>query len=756
MALPATVAVTYNDDTTADEAVTWSEAGDYISGPGTYRIAGVTASGHATTVTVTVAAVNLLRNASFETADVSMWSRTGAALTLRATDDPRTGTRSAHFYSGAAYTYTLSQTVTGLAAGRYTASGALQGDGEGDAGTVQLTVTSGDQRASAPFALTGWRNWSVPTTDAITVGTGGSATVTVTATLPAGAWGTLDDLVLTRAITGADTTALQDAVATARGLDRAAVTPASLEGLDAALEIADVVLASSAPAADVVAGALARVQAALAALEPVGPEPAPTVVPVSLTVAEGERVVLPDTVSVRRWNGAVDTQQVTWSAAVGDIAGPGTYPIPGTTAAGLAASATVTVTARQWIVNPGFEDADTTMWQVTGTGASIGATADAAAGARAVSFWSDAAYAFQVTQRLTGVTPGTYTLAATAQGDGEAAGDSLAVVATTSTGAVSAALGLDGWRAWSTGTTPVFTVGADGALTVAVAGRLAAGAWGTLDAFTLVRAGDRVSTDALAAAADAAAGLDPAAYTAWSYERVVRAVERARVIVAADWPAASQVEAATAALAEATAGLVAVGADAATAAPAAGVLSHDNGWDTGLHDGAYNVRMNLWWGQNASSLRLYENGVLIATTPLTYDGSKAQHVTVPVTGKVNGTYRYTAVLANTRGETALTPLTVTVTAANPGAPVLSHDNGDRDGTFTVTADMWWGTNATAYRFYQDGALVAEGALTPRTPQAQRAVLPVTGLAKGSHVYRVEFVNAAGATTSAPLIVAVTK
>src|SRR5699024_1374763 len=56
---------------------------------------------------------------------------------------------------------------------------------------------------------------------------------------------------------------------------------------------------------------------------------------------------------------------------------------------------------------------------------------------------------------------------------------------------------------------------------------------------------------------------------------------------------------------------VAAPADTSTQAPARGVLSHDNGWDTGLLDGDYAVRMNLWWGTNATSFRLSEDGSLI-------------------------------------------------------------------------------------------------------------------------------------------------
>ncbi len=754
--LPDAVSLTFNDGTSEDEAVEWAPAAGYISGPGEYRIGGRTASGHVTTATVTVVSVNELRNPGFEDADVSMWAKTGAALTVRATDDPRTGSRSAHFYSGSAFSFTLSQQVTGLAAGEYRASAAMQGDGENAASDVRITLTAGDATASAPFELGGWRTWSTPTTDAVRVAAGGTATVTISASLPAGAWGTIDDVVLTRAVTGADTTALQDAVGRAEGIDRDAATPASLEPLDAALEIAAVVLASSAPAGDKVDAALALIEAALDGLELAGEEPAPHVEVVTVRIVEGDALELPATVDVRRWNGTVDAQPVTWSTAAADIAGSGEYRISGRTTDGLAARADITVTPRQWVRNPGFEDAETSVWTITGTGASVGATADAAKGARAVSFWADARYAFTVTQRITGVTPGSYTLSAITQGDGEASGDTALLSATTSGGTATAPLRLDGWQTWRTATTAPVVVGADGTITVTAAFSLAAGAWGTLDEIRLTRTGDRLDTDTLAAAAEELAALDPAEYTVWSYAQVPTVVERARVVVAADWPTRAQIDAASASVAEARARLVRTDADAATAAPARGVLSHDNGWDTGLLDGDYTVHMNLWWGHNASSMRLYENGVLIATVPLTAAGVAAQHASVPVRGKSNGEYRYTAVLSNTKGETTLAPLTVKVTAANPGTPVLSHDNHDGDGRFTVTADLWWGTNATSYRFFHNGVLVAEGALTAKTPAAQRATLPVTGTTKGTHTFRVEFVNAAGVTSSAPLTVIVRK
>jgi len=613
-----------------------------------------------------------------------MWATTGTGLTVRAADDPHSGSRSAHFYSGAASTFTLRQTVTGLAAGEYLASGFLQGDGEGTTGTVQLTVaTSGGATASVPFGLNGWQAWSNPTTDAVQVAAGETVTVTVSANLPAGAWGTVDDLTLVRqAQPGADTTALADAVHRAESIIRSVYTAESLARLDTALEIGHVVLGALAPTAAKVDAALVRIEEALAGLEVDGELPDPTVAPVELTVVDGDPIALPATVTVTAYDGSTTQQTVAWKP-LPVILGPGVFTVDGVTEGGLAVTATITVVEKQWLRNGGFEDADVSMWTITGSGLTIGASSDAASGSRAASFWSDADYTAALTQKVTGLPSGRYTVAATTQGGDAASGDTLAVRATSKTATASAPLELAGWREFRTATTAPIAVGPDGVLTVQVALDLTAGAWGTIDSLKLVR-------------------VDEGARTA----------------------------------------------------PAVGVLSHDNGWDTGLKDGDYTVRMNLWWGENASAFRLFENGVMIATVPLGYGGVSGQSASVPVTGRTNGSYVYTGELINSRGTTATGSVTVAVTDANPGKPVLSHDNWDRDGAFTVTANLWWGTNATGYRFFADDVLVAEGALAAATPKAQSAKLTVTGAPVGEHVYRVEFVNAAGTTSSAPITVSV--
>ncbi|MGE9349706.1 phosphodiester glycosidase family protein [Isoptericola variabilis] len=195
-------------------------------------------------------------------------------------------------------------------------------------------------------------------------------------------------------------------------------------------------------------------------------------------------------------------------------------------------------------------------------------------------------------------------------------------------------------------------------------------------------------------------------------------------------------------------------------APGTARISDDNGWDTGLRDGDYRVLVDLWWGENATSLRLYEDGELIRTEKLTHGGTDAQRVAVPITGKANGEYEYTCELVNAAGTTPCAgPHTVRVTDANPGTPVLSHDNASDevpgDGDYVVSMDKWWGTQATGYVLYEDGVEVDRQELVPGTGgEAQSAATVLTGREPGTHRYVAVLTNAAGETRSKELAVRV--
>ncbi|MFC0330062.1 OmpL47-type beta-barrel domain-containing protein [Paenibacillus sepulcri] len=192
----------------------------------------------------------------------------------------------------------------------------------------------------------------------------------------------------------------------------------------------------------------------------------------------------------------------------------------------------------------------------------------------------------------------------------------------------------------------------------------------------------------------------------------------------------------------------------ATGVPGKPVLSSNNGYDTGLRDGSYTVTMNVWWGNNGTIFKLYENGELISTQNLTDRTPAAQTVNTDIAGKANGTYRYTAELGNAYGTTMSDTLVVTVTDASPGKPVLSQDNWDGDGKYNVTMNLWWGTNAAGYRLYENDRLIDSQQLEEHTPNAQHAVTAIDGRTAGTYTYRSELVNAAGETTSEAITVVV--
>lgn len=192
----------------------------------------------------------------------------------------------------------------------------------------------------------------------------------------------------------------------------------------------------------------------------------------------------------------------------------------------------------------------------------------------------------------------------------------------------------------------------------------------------------------------------------------------------------------------------------ATKAPGTPTLSHNNGFVNGLLGGDYTVSMNMWWGENATSYKLYEDGVLVDSQKLTYNAPWAQFAQTKIKGKSNGTYTYVAELANDKGVTRSQTLTVRVADALPGKAVLSHDNWDVDGNYKVMMNLWWGTNATEYRLYENDELIDTQSLKATTPLPQFAITAVKGKASGTYTYRAELVNAAGVTTTNTITVKV--
>jgi hypothetical protein len=191
------------------------------------------------------------------------------------------------------------------------------------------------------------------------------------------------------------------------------------------------------------------------------------------------------------------------------------------------------------------------------------------------------------------------------------------------------------------------------------------------------------------------------------------------------------------------------------AKPGKPALTNNNGYDTGIDDGTYNVMINMWYGENGRLYKLYENGVLIDTQILSDDTPNAQTAVTAISGKTNGTYHYYVELTNAYGITRSDVLTVTVTQAAPAVPVLSNDNWDGDGNYKVTMNLWWGTNGTTYRLYENNVLIATQNIADHSPSAQSTVTNITNKGAGVYVYYAELVNYAGITSSEKMIVNVT-
>lgn len=94
---------------------------------------------------------------------------------------------------------------------------------------------------------------------------------------------------------------------------------------------------------------------------------------------------------------------------------------------------------------------------------------------------------------------------------------------------------------------------------------------------------------------------------------------------------------------------------AATGKPNSFNLSYNN-WNNGPN---YKITGNMWWGNNATVVKLYENGALIETLKPNFSSPNAQKVEFSFTNKPAGSYTYKVEAINQHGTTT-TQITYTV------------------------------------------------------------------------------------------------
>lgn len=204
---------------------------------------------------------------------------------------------------------------------------------------------------------------------------------------------------------------------------------------------------------------------------------------------------LPDTVSVI-YNDRSEAQvPVIWNTddvAAIDTENGGNFTVSGTLEDGTEVTAAVTVKRINYVQNPSFEDADTSMWTVNYSGETDPTdyqvkAADAHSGEVAFHFWSGSAdMDFSIEQSFTDLEPGTYELSAFSQGGDLSDDASMELYALVDGRELTAPFKLTTYADWQNPAIPEIKV-TDGSLTIGVRYKCNVNSWGTLDDVTLYK-----------------------------------------------------------------------------------------------------------------------------------------------------------------------------------------------------------------------------------------------------------------------------
>ena len=206
--LPSKVQVEFTDDSVRDLPVTWDAfKEDELLHPGTIQLQGTVAGVPLRAVgTITVqGSTNLVKNAGFESGNSSNWTITGGSNAIKVVSD------SANAHDGSTYAlhyslpqempFSATQTITGLANGKYTLKAWSHGGG-GESSMQLFAKDYGGAEMSESIVNTGWLAWKHPILMNIevtnnTAGNGaepnGTATIGIKAEGKSGNWGNFDD-----------------------------------------------------------------------------------------------------------------------------------------------------------------------------------------------------------------------------------------------------------------------------------------------------------------------------------------------------------------------------------------------------------------------------------------------------------------------------------------------------------------------------------------------------------------------------------
>lgn len=213
----------------------------------------------------------------------------------------------------------------------------------------------------------------------------------------------------------------------------------------------------------------------------------------AVEIGIGQDVVLPETVSAVLLNGKTKEVSVAWDArqiADAQGTGAGIYEIEGIAdveGVEYPTICSVEIKKLNYLRNPGFEESDMSMWNITGTGVDREDDNNKHSGTYSLKFWAEEPFSYRAEQEVTGLSAGTYELGAFLQG-GDAGNNAVFRLYITVDGETfTADSSVTGWLKWGEPHISDIVIGEGAAVTVGVETECAGGGWGAWDDFYLYK-----------------------------------------------------------------------------------------------------------------------------------------------------------------------------------------------------------------------------------------------------------------------------
>ncbi len=213
--------------------------------------------------------------------------------------------------------------------------------------------------------------------------------------------------------------------------------------------------------------------------------------PANLELTLGETPSLPAEVQAAYSDNSIRNVPVTWETPdPATLSEGGEVRVQGmVNGTELRANLIITVsTQKNYVANPGFETGDFTSWRVDGDADAADISKDASnvhAGSYALHYWKGEPFAFTLSQTVTDLPDGTYSLSAWLQGGG---GETTLQLSVSDYGGDPLTIDIvnTGWLVWNTPTIPEITV-TGGKCTIGLHVVSEAGSWAFFDDVSLVK-----------------------------------------------------------------------------------------------------------------------------------------------------------------------------------------------------------------------------------------------------------------------------